>query len=1017
VFTEGLAEPDFRLGGFEWSLTLAEPRPADPSLQKARSRLESLTYSYAHDWKALASLFAGFVGIDPAGIRREDPYMESAEIVELTDAEINVLRRAIDPDREDVVESKAMLRLIDSLVQELSGHGGTRKGKFLMLFRPNRKMSETIYELSETTVDSDDIAGQASFIESDLATGARIAVPPSTGDPDRLFVLTETTSYQLQRFSDVDSGTWQVGVVTSIQSRSVSPTRSDVELYPVNHPVEVLPSKEAAARALARDDAMEWTLPVVGESAAVEDIETKTLRQAILLTQAVEAILRTLEILPVEAISKRNERGRIIVQIVGRETSRDETALSVGGRRTADVLEKLFDKDDQGIDVEWRLSTSGGLGGSTIGDVHARFETVVKGERGEPIYEFSVLDLPEREDALFLRKSGDHGTESLIKRRLRTSRVLAEQHDLVTMFADPRRNLRNTGDFLQKDKFFYDLDVAKQAALEMLWTTAPTQLVVGPPGVGKTRLVSEVLRRKVSTDPAIRILVSAQSHHALDHVLRSTVRLLEKTGTDAIVVRSPGPEGAVSTDADVRLRALDYLTKVSASKLVQRAPAGLQSGIGALRESFLKEAGPKVNRLERRQSEGMRAHIALILESANLVFSTSTSSDVEGLIDDGAQFDWVIIEEAAKAAGPDLVAPLALSGRRLFIGDHNQLPPFDSERMNDVLCDTTAIRSLLNGAERAIGSIFYENGLDELRESVRDDDAVQRISAMAVRTFEPFKSLVEEDERRRSTAGNIKRAVSSELLIQHRMDPHIARLISMCFYQDRLSTGADREAEAAAPLPFSFGDRFPTSPLVFVDMPHVSRTGQARPAESDRPKWHNPSEVKIVTALLNRLKAGQATEKKPSLAVLAPYRRQVERLKREVDVLKIRGGLTNFQSFNDDDDDFCGTVDSSQGSEADLVIVSLVRNNARTGVPALGFLRDSRRMNVLLSRARQQLVVVGSLEFLRESSRHASANTDDELSFILKFLAAIQTLTEAQSARGVPAATIIASGTITGARA
>jgi hypothetical protein len=270
------------------------------------------------------------------------------EIVELTDAEINLLRRAIDPDREDVVESKAMLRLADSLIQELSGHGDTRKGKFLMLFRPNRKMSETIYELSETTVDSDDVAAQASFIESDLATGARIAAPPGSGDPDRLFVLTETTSYQLQRFADVDSGTWQVGVVTSIQSRGLSPTRSDVELYAVNHPVEVLPSKEAAFRALASNDAMEWTLPVVDESATVEDTETKTLRQAILLTQAVEAILRTLEILPVEAISKRSERGRIIVQIVGRETARDETALSVGGRRTAEVLEKLFDKDDQG---------------------------------------------------------------------------------------------------------------------------------------------------------------------------------------------------------------------------------------------------------------------------------------------------------------------------------------------------------------------------------------------------------------------------------------------------------------------------------------------------------------------------------------------------------------------------------------------------------------------------------------------------------------------------------------------
>jgi hypothetical protein len=56
VFTEGVSEPDFRLGGFEWSLVLGEPSPAKQPLQTARSRLESLTYSYAHDWKALASL-------------------------------------------------------------------------------------------------------------------------------------------------------------------------------------------------------------------------------------------------------------------------------------------------------------------------------------------------------------------------------------------------------------------------------------------------------------------------------------------------------------------------------------------------------------------------------------------------------------------------------------------------------------------------------------------------------------------------------------------------------------------------------------------------------------------------------------------------------------------------------------------------------------------------------------------------------------------------------------------------
>jgi len=78
-----------------------------------------------------------------------------------------------------------------------------------------------------------------------------------------------------------------------------------------------------------------------------------------------------------------------------------------------------------------------------------------------------------------------------------------------------------------------------------------------------------------------------------------------------------------------------------------------------------------------------------------------------------------------------------------------------------------------------------------------------------------------------------------------------------------------------------------------------------------------------------------------------------------------------------------GTVDSFQGSEADLVIVSLVRNNPRAGGAALGFLRDRRRINVALSRAKWQLVLVGSLDFLKEAVR--GVNPDDEphdLSFL-----------------------------------
>ena len=57
------------------------------------------------------------------------------------------------------------------------------------------------------------------------------------------------------------------------------------------------------------------------------------------------------------------------------------------------------------------------------------------------------------------------------------------------------------------------------------------------------------------------------------------------------------------------------------------------------------------------------------------------------------------------------------------------------------------------------------------------------------------------------------------------------------------------------------------------------------------------------------------------------------------------------------------TVDEFQGSEADVVVVSLVRNNALQPWKSIGFLKEATRMNVLLSRARHKLVIVGSWDF------------------------------------------------------
>ncbi|MER8714195.1 AAA domain-containing protein [Mesorhizobium sp. M1295] len=1019
VFTNGSNSADFKLGGFEWCVGMGEAKPLDPMLAKARARIDRLIYSYGDDWKALGALFADILGVDVTRLRSDDPFQRGRPIIDLSEGEIDFLRRLTDPHREDAADARWVMRSVDALLRELVRFGTTKAARFILLARPNRKMAEAIDQATDGGIPIDDFDGQIAYIEGDIASGAKIVVSNQNDleTLDTLTIITEALSYRVRQFTDEGPPTWQIATVVSIVPRDRARLPGDREVHRLSHEVLVARNKHDALALLGRlrSMAIDWTIPIVPPK--VDDInrESVPLQRAVLLVQVVEALVKSLDILPVSVASAKTDGGRNVVRLAPRlGTARDNLAAEIEERNTAEVMDRLFEKEDLGTDVDWRLSVSGTLSSKNATEIRARFLGVVEGPNGSPLYEFEVLDLIRDEKNLFLKRSGEAGTEALIRRRLRTTKALGEQRDLASLFVDLRRRIRSSQDVLVEDSEYRDLDGPKREALEQIWKTLPNHLVVGPPGVGKTRLSAEVVRRRLEGDPAARILLSAQSHQALDHLLSTVRKKVVAALPETIIVRSRGGDDSVSTDEDLRKTAASYLDRVLSSALISEAPGPLQLGISSLKEAVLHatfdDEGKITRPLNRREEIGLRALDALVLESANVVFSTSNSFDVERLCEDGAQFDWVLIEEAAKATGPELIAPLSLSGRRLLIGDHHQLPPFDAERLTSILSNNTAVRNALQQVEHVLGATFFESGLDELRSAVRDEAVLETTTQLALRMLEPFRSLVEEEERKRAVAGGQRRTVSSELWCQHRMDPAIAELVSRCFYKNRLYTGDDRIESAKLPLPFTFDSKIPSSPIVFIDMPFASRSGRAEPVEKGRPRWHNPSERRIVLEILRRL---QVADLKPApadlntLAVLSPYRAQVERMARDLDILRDTGAssLAQFSGFTHDSR-MHGTVDSSQGSEADLVIVSLVRNNHRIGVASLGFLRDPRRMNVLLSRAKMQLIVVGSLEFLKESTRHASAVEQDDLAFIRLFLDTLEHLTTQKACRGGPAAVV-----------
>ena len=381
----------------------------------------------------------------------------------------------------------------------------------------------------------------------------------------------------------------------------------------------------------------------------------------------------------------------------------------------------------------------------------------------------------------------------------------------------------------------------------------------------------------------------------------------------------------------------------------------------------------------------------MILRAANVVFATTNSAAIEHLIEERGFFDWTIVEEAGKATGPELLSPLLLSHRRLMIGDHKQLPPYGADRMARLLADPTAVKAAVRASEGMIARQLKDPGMEEIFDEVESDDIdYAQLCSEALTTLGLFETLVETEIAWQDNHPT-QRPIARQLTEQHRMHPAIATIVSDCFYNGSLKTNARRAIEYRTqdpPFRSVAPATLPETPIVFIDMPY-SRERYGYKGCDSPPAWSNSDEVEAVVRALGLLRPQGSG--RPTLAVLSPYKQQVKRLDKEID-RHAGGALSHLGGFARavGGDDFCGTVDSFQGDQADLVLVSLVRNNWHT-IPAkaLGFLRDDRRMNVLLSRARWRLIVVGSLRFFENIIALSKQLPDADIGFLERFMKAL----------------------------
>lgn len=1006
VVTAFSDEPDFRLTGFEWSMRIAAIDSTDAKKIKA-PRTEN-SFSFARDWRDLAHLAA--IILDVPIVPLSDARIIPSRVAEhVSSAEIRLLRTMLGIDRVERLDGEYISARITEIVDSVAAEAAGKEAALCIAARlgTGSGLSEAIRKVSGNEIEIADEIQQIRFMRDDLGDEVQLIALKDHRDAATRYALQgKRLTYRLapyRRPGSSDAATWEFAYTDRADLEAPSRVQVVGDTTFANPMLDILRNADAMqsfprrrGRVQHWEDFLQRT-----EDGLRRKSDADRIHEAFSLLLLVEMGFAAADVFPVQIMSTRDDENtdqKIVYLMSRHDADRANLSQHLGLDAPALRLKKLLGSEAFGEESGWTLAETGALGERSPTSTSWRF---LDHEEVDDIecMKFEGPALPQQRSFGFLVPSDMIGRIAQFKRRLKALAALREHGELLRMLVDPRLRLEDSQDPLdERDAAFQKLDSSKQAALREVLATIPLFLLQGPPGVGKTYLVGDLVRRRFEDDPIARMLLSAQSNSAIDHLMKEVQGIFSPLDEDArpLMVRArPADDDDSAGELEIDVQADRRLQDLSESPLVAEASEPIAQRVMALAEARRLQVGRQRGGTagSRRISAELRAFEGMILRAANLVFATTNSAAVERLIEEQALFDWTIIEEAGKATGGELLSPLLLSHRRLMIGDHKQLPPFDVDTISRLLSSTEGVRHVVGLVDDLVSRYLKDPGIDETLEEIASSGGdFGRTCSEALSLLTLFETYVERELARQKKRDQGMR-IARRLNEQYRMHPAIARVVSKCFYDGELRTNAKQEAKflgTVGPVCSLDTSVLPDAPIVFVDMPFGRAEAPGGRSGERPPPWWNPDECEAVIRVLELI--GPTERARPTLAVLSPYWQQVRRIERLISQHR-DGKLAGLAQFNQaiDSQTYCGTVDSFQGGEADVVIVSLVRNNHHASPGrALGFLRDNRRMNVLLSRAKWRLIVVGSLSFYRQVVNSAAKLPDQNVGFLSEFLASIE---------------------------
>jgi serine/threonine protein kinase len=659
--------------------------------------------------------------------------------------------------------------------------------------------------------------------------------------------------------------------------------------------------------------------------------------------------------------------------------------------------------DEQLIGQPWFVQLAGGLTVSGEVDSVGHGFLVLWMERPPSV------DIPARGELLFDSRASQR---SLQKQRAALDAIRFERcvrPALKALLADPSKAAPPV-EFAIPSFFQNELDDDKKRIAKKALGTQDFLFVEGPPGTGKTRLITEVVLQLLRRDPSCRILLSSQTHVALDNALE---RILEKSPSSKLVRIGQRQDVRIAESVrrlllqnqveewlvDVRRRSASYIASWAKKHGVKHSDVELGMAVGRFRAAHAEEQRLGLKLVE---SEQELAQVREVLQGQESSREATTFQELEEKVQQLEETSQALKHERAGADARVTQAKKALIqsgdlGRDLARHHPDELAEWEEGLLNSDPA-TRKCRELIDLAEEwtlrfgkssdFFGALLAEaqvvagtcvgfmgaRGITEIAFDVCIIDEASKanvpellVPLSRARTWlvlgdrkqlPPFvddalgsaallnEYEISEDDVRRTLLDHLGEQLPVEcydmLRQQHRMCASIGNLVSECFYDGQLvSVRAcqDNAFSLALPKPVTW---FSTAGLPNHEELVVDQS------------FKNLAEVQATLKLLGRLNLdAKARKKRYTVVLLTGYGAQ--RLEFERGLAPMRAELEHL-------DIALNTVDAYQGREAEVAIYSVTRSNERGRI---GFLRESERLNVALSRAQNGLAIVGDHVFCR----------------------------------------------------